>query len=136
MEREESRRRAGDDGDDPEAAESTLGKDCAMVDVFTEMAKEEFSLADLSNGPVVEAVYRSCRYASDGPEICLLTWLPKYRVPFRFTSHTGSKERRPQIDYPKYGFDRTWRSLKRFRNNFTASRVSSWKCLEARGGHL
>jgi hypothetical protein len=42
-----------------------------MVVAFTKMTKEEFSLTDLSNGPVVEAVYRSCRCA--GPEyICCL----------------------------------------------------------------
>ena len=107
-----------------------------MVDALTKMIKEEFGLTDLSNRPVVEAVYRSCRCASHDPEICLLSWLPKYRVPFWFTSHTGRKERRPQIDYPKYRFDRTWRSLKQLRNNFTASRVSWWRCLEAREGRF
>jgi hypothetical protein len=123
MEREGSRRRAGDDRDDPEAAESTLGKDCAIMDASTKMT-EEFDLTDLSNGPVVEAVHRSCRCASHDPEICLLSWLPKYRVPFWFTSH-WVQGTTVSIDYPKYGFDRTRRSLKQLRNNFTASCVSS-----------
>jgi hypothetical protein len=49
----------GNDGEDPGAAENSLGKDRVVTGAFTEMTKDGFGLADLSNGPVVEADYRS-----------------------------------------------------------------------------
>jgi hypothetical protein len=53
------KRRTGNDGEGPGAAESSLGRDRATAYAFTKMTEDGFGLADFSNGPVVKADYRS-----------------------------------------------------------------------------
>ena len=127
--------RMGNDREDPGAAESFLGKDLAMVDAFMEMTKDGFGLADLSNGPVVEADYRSFRC------VCLrytfVDLAPKIQRSLLVNLIHWVQGATVSIDCPEYGFYRTpRRSPNRLWNNLITSRVSSKRYLEVRGGRL